>query len=82
MQHALAHTNTRSSSGAVVAGSRVASIETGHWLTSLDGVRSVVVGTTAGTPVLLSDVARVSDGGGEPDDYVTHTREPARRSLR
>ena len=32
-------------------------------------------------PVLLSDVARVSDGGGEPDDYVTHaTREPARRS--
>ena len=72
VQHALAHTNTRSSSGTVVADSRAAPIETGHWLTSLDGVRSVVVGTTAGTPVLLSDVAQVSDGGGEPDDYVTY----------
>jgi multidrug efflux pump subunit AcrB len=72
VQHALSHTNTRSSSGSAVADSRVTSIETGHWLTSSESVKSVVVGTTGGTRVLLSDVARVSDGGGEPDDYVMY----------
>jgi len=72
VQHALSRTNVRSSSGSTVADGRLTPIETGHWLTSLEAVKSVVVGTTAGTPVVLSDVAAVSDGGGEPDDYVTY----------
>jgi multidrug efflux pump subunit AcrB len=72
VQQALAGTNVRSTSGATVRDNRTAAIETGHWLTSAEAVKSVVVGTTAGTPVRLADVAAVADGGGEPDDYVMH----------
>src|SRR4029078_7836990 len=45
---------------------------TGHWLTTLDSVNAVVVRTMGGTPLHLADIASVTDGGGEPDDYVMH----------
>ncbi len=72
VQQALARTNVRSTSGTTVQDNRATPIETGDWLTSLDGVKSVVVGMADGTPVCLADVASVTDGGGEPDDYVMH----------
>jgi multidrug efflux pump subunit AcrB len=72
VQLALTRTNVRSVSGNAVNDSRSTLIETGHWLTSLDDVNAVVVSTTGGTPVHLADVASVTDGGGEPDDYVMH----------
>jgi multidrug efflux pump subunit AcrB len=70
VQQALRRTNIRSSSGSAVTDNQATPIETGAWLTSLDAVSSVVVGTTGGTSVRLGDVASVVDGGGEPDDYV------------
>jgi len=76
VQQALAHSNTRSTSGQTVSENRATPIETGHWLTSIDAVNSVVVGTTNGTPVHLADVASVVDGGGEPADYVMHYPGP------
>ena len=72
VQQALTRANVRSESGSAVSDNRSTLIETGNWLTSLDSVNSVVVGTTDGTPVHLADVASVADGGGEPDDYVMH----------
>jgi multidrug efflux pump subunit AcrB len=72
VQQALMRTNVRTASGSAVNGNRSTLIETGNWLTSLDSVNSVVVGTTGGTPVHLADVATVAEGGGEPDDYVMH----------
>ena len=72
VQQALARTNVRSTSGTTVRNSQATSVETGQWLTSLDAVKSVVVGMADGTPVHLADVATVADDGGEPDDYVMH----------
>ena len=72
VQQALARANVRSTSGSAVNDNTATSIETGHWLTSLDALKSAVVGTSEGTPMRLADVADVTDGGGEPDDYVMH----------
>jgi multidrug efflux pump subunit AcrB len=77
MQQALVHTNVRSMSGQTVSENRATPLETGNWLTSIDAVNSVVVGTADGTPVHLADVASVTDGGGEPDDYVMHYPGPS-----
>jgi multidrug efflux pump subunit AcrB len=72
VQQAVAQSNARSLSGSVVNDNRETAIETGQWLMSLDAVKAVVVGTSDGTPIRLSDVASVTDGGGEPDNYVMH----------
>ncbi|MGB2712946.1 MAG: efflux RND transporter permease subunit [Vicinamibacterales bacterium] len=72
VQHALTRANVRSRSGSAVNDNRATPIETGSWLTSLDAVKSVVVGAVDGTPIRLADVAAVIDGGGEPENYVMH----------
>jgi multidrug efflux pump subunit AcrB len=38
---------------------------------SADGLSHLVVGSSGGAPVRLADVARIDDGGGEPDSYVS-----------
>jgi multidrug efflux pump subunit AcrB len=76
VQRALAYTNARSTSGQTISENRATPVETGNWLTSIEAVKSVVVGTPDGTPVHLADVASVVDGGGEPDDYVMHYPGP------
>jgi multidrug efflux pump subunit AcrB len=56
----------------VVSGNQSLTLESGNWLTSADAVRNAVVSTVDGAPVHVGDVATVSDGGGEPDNYVMH----------
>jgi multidrug efflux pump subunit AcrB len=38
----------------------------------VEAIRSSVIGYAGGAPVRLADVAHVSDGGGEPTNYVTY----------
>jgi multidrug efflux pump subunit AcrB len=78
VQQALTQSNARSLSGTTVSDNKATAIETGQWLTSPDAVKAVVVGSSNGTPVHLADVASVTDGGGEPDDYVMHYPGPGR----
>lgn len=66
VHQALTRTNIRSISGTAIEDGRATPIETGHWLTSLDAVKSVVVGTTQGTPVHLADVATVPRAAANP----------------
>ena len=73
---ALAASNLRAAGAQVVSDNRAARIEGGAWLDSADAVRSVVIGSAAGAPVHLGDVASVTDGGAEPTSYVQH--HPAR----
>ena len=70
VQQALAHSNVRLSGSTVVAGNRSVRLETGEWPTSIDALTRVVVGQSHGAPVWLRDVASVTDGSGEPTDYV------------
>jgi multidrug efflux pump subunit AcrB len=76
IERALAGYNDRAQAGNVVAANRVARVETGGWIDSTDTLKNVVVGASGGVPVRLSDVATVTDGGGEPDSYVTQYPRP------
>ncbi len=67
---ALQKANQQLPSGALVRDDTVVQVETGAFLQNSTDVESVVVGVYAGRPVYIRDVARVSDGADEPDQYV------------
>jgi len=67
---ALAAANRRLASGTYAAANREFVLETGDFLHSAEEVRSVVAGVANGKPVFVRDVARVTDGGEEPAQYV------------
>ena len=46
-------------------------VETGGFLTSVDDVKNLVVGMHRGSPVYLKQVAEVTDGPAEPENYVS-----------
>jgi len=72
VQRALAGANARSSAGDVVSGGKSTRVESGAWPARRDAVRDTVVGQADGAPIHLSDVAAVTDGGGEPTDHVEY----------
>jgi multidrug efflux pump subunit AcrB len=75
VQHALARANIRGGAREIVSENRAMPLETGDWPQSVEALRNLVISSRGGTPVRLSDVAAIGDGGGEPDDYVMqHTK--------
>jgi multidrug efflux pump subunit AcrB len=74
---ALDRANRSSRSGSFASGNREFLVEAGSRLESAEEVGDVVVGSTAGRPVYLRDVASIVDGPEEPADYVTHGLGPA-----
>jgi multidrug efflux pump subunit AcrB len=71
---ALGRGNVRSTGTVPIAGS-VERLEAGRLFTTVDDVRHVIVKAEGAHSVVLSDVARISDGGGEPTSYVRfHSR--------
>ncbi|MGE3706317.1 MAG: efflux RND transporter permease subunit, partial [Vicinamibacterales bacterium] len=57
---ALAMNNRKAPAAQVVGDNQATRVDAGAWLDSADAVRSIVVGSAAGAPVHLSDVARGS----------------------
>ena len=74
---AVERANRRSSSGAFAAANRELLVETGAFLHDAREVGDVVVGAAHGRPVLLRDVATITDGGAEPSSYVLFGAGPA-----
>ena len=72
VQQALALSNDRAPAGAIVADNRAWRLESGRWLDSIEAVKNTVIANSGDGPVRVSDVATVTDGGGEPDSYVMH----------
>ncbi len=68
--HALSVANAELPAGRIVTGDRTIPVRVGNLLRDLEQVRSVVVGVVDGRPILLRDVARVTDGPAEPESYV------------
>ncbi|HOY67013.1 MAG TPA: efflux RND transporter permease subunit [Candidatus Ozemobacteraceae bacterium] len=66
----LAAGNRLFGSGRLTRNDRDLLIETGSFYRSAEDVRALVVGVRGGRPVHLADVAAVTDGPGEADDYV------------
>jgi len=78
---ALRQGNARLASGSFSAGNQETLVETGGFLESGAAVGRLVVGVHQGKPVYLADVAAVSDGLQEPDDYVFFGQGPAARMV-
>jgi len=69
VQQALVKANARGPAADVVSANRSTRLEAGGWPSTAGDLAALVVGS-AGGPVRLGDVAAVSDGAGEPTDFV------------
>jgi multidrug efflux pump subunit AcrB len=66
--------------GRFTRGNREYLVDVGAFLRTAADVESVVVGSTAGRPVYLRDVARVEDGPEEPEGHVLMLRGAGARA--
>jgi len=69
VQQALVTANARGPAADIVSANRSTRLEAGGWPATAGELAALVVGAAAG-PVRLGDVAVVSDGAGEPADFV------------
>ncbi len=69
---ALGGANARATAGDIVSTGRGTRVESGAWPADARTVRETVVGSAAGAPVRLADVAAVTDGAGEAAAYVQY----------
>ena len=76
VEQALSGANRRLAAGTIVANDRATTLDAGAWPASVADVRAMVVGMSGGAPVHVSDVASVTDEGGEPTSYVFHHPAP------
>ncbi len=67
---ALGLSNRRQPSGQFASGNHQIILETGQFLRTSGDVGRVVVGVAGDKPIFVHDVARVTDGGEEPSQYV------------
>ncbi len=67
---ALQLANTASQAGTVVNGNAALSVDAGEFLPDAASVADLIVTVRGGRPVYLRDVASVSDGPLQPDNYV------------
>ena len=72
---AVERANARAAAGDTVSGGSAARLEAGNSLQRAAALRGVVVSSAGGRPLLVSDVATVSDADAEPTSYVRfHSR--------
>ena len=64
--------------GERVTAEGVVPVVAGQFLASAAEVGSLVIGVSGGRPLLLSDVASISDGADQPGSYVWHGAPPGR----
>ena len=75
--------NLQSHTGSLTSLDQEMLLQTGAFLTSAAEIGRIVIGVHAGAPVYLHEVAKISDGAAEPDNYVlfgtggSHQREAA-----
>jgi multidrug efflux pump subunit AcrB len=66
----LQKSNSRLPSGSFPADNQEILVESGDFLANAEEVGNLVISTVNGRPVYLRDVARITDGPGEPSKYV------------
>ncbi|MEZ5354627.1 MAG: efflux RND transporter permease subunit [Bryobacteraceae bacterium] len=72
VHRALAGANQRLPAGRFAEANREIVLEAGEFLQDAAGIGSVVVAAPGGKAVFVRDVARISDGGEEPSQYVQY----------
>ena len=68
----LQQANRQLASGGLTGNDQEIAVETGGFLQSAAEVGNVVVGISGGRPIYLREVADITDGAQEPDQYVFH----------
>ncbi len=77
LRHALSSANAVQHAGSLVAANAVIPVQAGAFLSSRDDVAGLVVGLAGGKPVFLEDVARVTAGPDQPEQYSWFATGPA-----
>jgi len=77
LRKALQLSNATRPSGALVSNNHEILVQAGDFLSSVDEVGALVVGVHDGKPVYLSDVAEVTHGPDQPEQYVWFGTGPA-----
>ena len=72
LRRTLQSANSGLPAGSIVRGDEAVAIDGGGLLENADAAADLIVGTRAGRPVFLRDVARIVDGPPPPDRYVWH----------
>ncbi len=80
LRSALTAANTTRDAGMLVADNREIEVQAGRFLTTADEVSRLVVGLHQSVPVYLSDVANVSIGAEQTNQYVWFGTGPAAQS--
>ena len=70
IRDALQVSNASQPSGTLTSGNQEILVQTGTFLTGPADVKQLVVGVFQGKPVYLSDIAHVTAGPNQPDNYV------------
>ncbi|KPV41046.1 multidrug transporter AcrB [Thiohalorhabdus denitrificans] len=70
IRDALKVSNSSLPSGELTRDNQSVIVQTGTFLTTVEETRNLVVGVHEQAPVYLKDVAEVSEGPGDPDQYV------------
>jgi multidrug efflux pump subunit AcrB len=78
---ALGLSNRRIEAGRFSTGNREYVLDAGQFLRTAEDVRNVVTGVANGRPVLVRDVAEVTDGGADPTEYVRMGKAGSREFL-
>ncbi|MDX1252659.1 MAG: efflux RND transporter permease subunit [Gammaproteobacteria bacterium] len=77
LRTALTAGNISREAGALVANNLEIPVQAGAFLANAEDVAALVVGVRNGAPVYLRDVARVTHGADQPEQYVTLGTGPA-----
>lgn len=77
LRNALSSANASSDAGSLVRDNREILVQAGTFLMAPSEVADLVVGVHDGAPVMLRDVADVSEGVDQPESYVNHGPGPA-----
>jgi multidrug efflux pump subunit AcrB len=72
---ALGRSNQRLPAGEFSSNNWTYKLEAGQFLRNTSDVRQVPIGSSGDKVILLGDVASVSDGGGEPTQYVRFSKD-------
>ena len=77
LRRALAYTNASQDAGELLEDGQVLQVQAGNFLITPEEVADLVVGVRGGAPIFLRDVADVSLGPDQPEQYVSIGMGPA-----
>ena len=77
LRNALIAANVSRDAGALIANNQEIQVQAGTFFTNSEDIAALVVGMRNGSPVYLRDVAQVTAGADQPEQYVTFGTGPA-----